>query len=287
MEQNFQTSFMPKKPMIEDRAVASRPVGLLAVLAIFIFFATLLATGGLYFYKGVMQKRLTTMQDQLNLAKNQFEPSKILQMQVLDKRLRASTEILDKHISVTPVFKILEALTMKTVRYTKFTYTLGDNKDSKIIFKLNGQAVGYRSIALQSDLFTEHNEIIDPVFSDLSLDDKGNVLFVLTFSVDPSFIDYGQALKAQTANPDTRVVLPVTQPAPTVPQSTTNTTTSSSSPTTPQPGSQSGTQPTSTNAPSSGATTTTTSTTTTTTPKSTTTNTTTPVKTGPAASPKN
>lgn len=201
MEQNFQTSFMPKKPMIEERAVAARPVGLLAVVSIFIFLTVILVTGGLYFYKNFTQTTINKKEADLNKAKGRFEPSKIVELQTLDKRLRASTEVLSNHIAITPVFKMLEAVTMKSVRYTKFSYELGDEKATKITFKINGQATGYRSIALQSDLFTKNKQLIDPVFSNLALDDKGNVLFELSFSVDPNFVNYKQTLKSESANP--------------------------------------------------------------------------------------
>lgn len=205
MEPNFQTSFIPKKPMVQEHATTRRSVGFLTVIAIFILFTVLLATGGLYFYQITLKKSITKMEADLNIAKNRFEPAKITELQLLDKRLRASTEILSKHVAVTPIFEALSAITMKTVRYTKFSYDLGAGKDAKnansVNIKMSGQAVGYRSIALQSDLFTTRDEgknFIDPVFSNLSLDDKGNVLFDLEFSVDPSFVDYKHMLETQS-----------------------------------------------------------------------------------------
>ncbi|MDO8659288.1 MAG: hypothetical protein Q7K54_01680 [Candidatus Parcubacteria bacterium] len=197
MEPNFQTSFIPKKPIVEERAVAPHSVGFLVAISLFILFTVLLVSAGLYFYKGILTKNIAQMENTLNLAKNRFEPSKIAELQVLDKRLRASSEILSHHIALTPVFQALQTLTMKTVRYTKFSYTLGESKNAKIVVKMNGLAIGYRSIALQSDLFAQNKNLIDPVFSNLTLDDKGNVLFDLEFSVDPSFVDYKQMLLTQ------------------------------------------------------------------------------------------
>ena len=197
MEQNFQTSFIPKKPIIEERALVARPTSFLTIISILIFFVTLLASGGLYFYKGIEIKNIAKMENELNLAKNRFEPNKIVQLQVLDKRLRASTEILGKHIAISPIFKALQLITMKTVQYTRFSYELSTDKDPIVKVKMNGLALGYRSVALQSDLYTANKYLIDPVFSNLSLDDRGNVLFDLDFSVDPSFVDYKQMLLTQ------------------------------------------------------------------------------------------
>jgi hypothetical protein len=198
MEANFQTSFIPKKPMIEERVKTTRSVGFLGIIAIFILFTVCIATVALYFYKGIVTKNITAMQNNLNLARNRFEPARIAELQVLDKRLRASTEILSKHIAITPIFEILQSVTMKTVRYTKFGYSVGDEKDAKVVIKMSGIAVGYRSVALQADLFAKNKNLIDPVFSNLNLDDKGNVVFDLDFSVEPSLVNFKQMLLRQS-----------------------------------------------------------------------------------------
>ena len=64
--------------------------------------------------------------------------------------------------------------------------------------KTSGIAVGYKSVALQSDLFTKNKNLIDPVFSNLSLDNSGNVVFDLEFSVDPSLVNYKTMLLTES-----------------------------------------------------------------------------------------
>lgn len=204
MEQNFQTSFIPKKPMVESRATSSRPIGIFTIISIFVFFAVILASGGLYFYKGVMAKNIASMSNDLTLAKARFEPEKINLLQILDKRLRASDTVLKSHITISPIFQALQDITMKSVRYTKFSYNIDEK--NKVDIKMSGQTVGYgaysayASIAMQSDLFSKNKNLIDPVFSNLSLDEKGNVIFDLNFSVDSSFVDYKQALLVESDN---------------------------------------------------------------------------------------
>lgn len=208
MEQNFQTSFIPKKPIVEDRDVSRRPVGLLTIISFFLFFAMVISLGGLYFYKTSLVKSISAMEKDLTIAKNRFEPEKITQLQTLDKRLSASSDILSQHISISPVFEVLGEITMKSVRYTKFSYELGEGSNDNVLIKLSGVATGYRSVALQSDLFSKNKNIIDPVFSNLSLDEKGNVVFELAFSVDPSFVDYTQTIKTEgggTSVPPTNI----------------------------------------------------------------------------------
>ena len=59
---------------------------------------------------------------------------------------------------------------------------------------MSGIAIGYRSVSLQSDLFAKNKNLIDPIFSNLTLDNSGNVLFDLNFLVDPVFVNYKQTL---------------------------------------------------------------------------------------------
>ena len=195
MEQNFQTSFIPKKPMVEEQVVRSRPTSFFTILSIFIFFTVVLASGGVYFYQISLTNQADQMAKDLSIAQNRFEPTLISKLQQLDKRLNSANQILTKHVAVSPVFDLLQKVTLKTIRYSKFSYTLGDTASSKINITMTGQAIGYRSIALQSDVFTKYSQdIIDPVFSNLSLDAKNNVVFNLDFSINPSFVNYKQLI---------------------------------------------------------------------------------------------
>lgn len=204
MEQNFQTSFIPKKPMIEQKVVtASKPAGFLLVISIIIFVAMIAVSAGAYFYKTTLSASVIQMQEDLVKARNRFEPTEITKLKNLDKRLDAANEVLSNHIAITPIFKALEVSTLKTIRYTSFSF---DANDKKIIVKVSGQAVGYRSVALQADVFSKNKNLIDPVFSNLSLNDKGNVLFDLTFSVDPNFVNYGQILKTSNNVSNTTII---------------------------------------------------------------------------------
>ena len=165
MEQNFQTSFIPKKPMVEQTVAAKRPISLLLVISIIILISVALVSGGAYFYKNILLQNVSKMENDLKLAQNRFELSKINQLKLLDKRLEYANQILTNHITVSPIFQTLQDVTLKTIRYNKFGF---DFANGKIIISISGQAVGYRSVALQADAFTKNKNIIDPVFSNLS-----------------------------------------------------------------------------------------------------------------------
>ena len=196
MDKEFQTSFIPKKPLTEDRVVRERPVSVVTFFATVIFFATLVAGVGAYGYQVVLAKKVKDMAVSLDKAKGAFEPSLLSDLEVLDRRINASQEILSNHIAVSPIFQSLQELTLKNVRFTKFSYEV--SRESGITVKMSGLSPNYSyiTLALQSDVFVQNKYIKNPVFSNLNLDEKGNVTFDLTFSVDPSFVKYGNAAAA-------------------------------------------------------------------------------------------
>jgi len=178
---------------------------MLTIIPLIIFFGMIIAGAGLYFYKGSLAQSLTQMENDLNLARNRFEDDKISQLQLLDKRLRASSSVLNNHVTVSPIFQALQEVTMKSVRYTRFDYSITGTDTPEIKVTMAGQTTNYKSIALQSELFAKKKFFIDPVFSNLSLDEKGNVMFDLTFNVDPSFVNYNKSLSVDTNESESSV----------------------------------------------------------------------------------
>lgn len=197
MEKDFQTSFIPKQNVVAERPVARSSFGILTLLGILVLITVLLATGGIFFYKGVTERSIESMKNELNLAKNRFEPSRIVELETLDRRLSSAKEILNNHVALSPIFNELGKITMKNIRFTKFSYKFGGEEGRNIVVSLAGEGIGYRSVALQSDLFSQNKYFIDPIFSNLTLDAKGNVVFDLEFMVEPTFLDYQEMLKVK------------------------------------------------------------------------------------------
>lgn len=189
MDQTAQTSFIPKKPLTESSAVQKRPIGIFTFIGTIVFLASIVSAIGVYVYKTSLTKSVTEKSTQLQIAQNAFEPGLINDLQILDKRIDAASAILSEHITLSPVFKELSSLTIRSVRYTKFSYTLA--KDTKVVtVSMGGQASDYNSIALQANAFNKSKAIRNVVFSNLTLDDQGKPSFDLSFTVDASFVKY-------------------------------------------------------------------------------------------------
>jgi hypothetical protein len=189
MDQEFQTSFIPKKTVIESPKRIKSGGGVINLIAFIVFLVSLFAAGGAYFYRESVKTDIEEFKRSLAVAKNQFEPSLITELQILDKRLNAATAILDKHIAVSPIFVLLEEVTLPTVRYSDFSYEV-DTVTNLVNVTMKGEAKGYNFIALQADLFGDNKFIKNTIFSDFVLDQTGNIDFNLTFSVDKSLVSY-------------------------------------------------------------------------------------------------
>jgi hypothetical protein len=203
MEPQFQTSFIPKTPLNETRPQAKSSVSILTFIATIIFISSIIAGVGVYFYKGYLVKKMDEAKITLTENQERFEPDSIRNLQETDKRLLAATEILSKHVMVTPLFNALEALTMKKVKFNKFTFSTGGEAGTsgKLEVSLSGVASDYTTIALQSDVFSKdqyRKYVKDVSFTNLVLTDSGSVTFNLGFTVDPTLLSYQEYTRRST-----------------------------------------------------------------------------------------
>ena len=178
------TSFIPKRVMDRPERPKARPTGLLLVIAAFILVISLALLGGTYFYKGLLAKKVETLETSVEKERKALDQPTIIQFQRLDDKLKVASELLDKHISLVPIFKMLEELTLPTVGYTSF-----DFKPKAI--SMAGVADSYEDVAIQAEIFNkDHKRIQSFVFSDLDLDAKGKVIFKLTIIPEDGLTSY-------------------------------------------------------------------------------------------------
>lgn len=199
MDKEFQTSFVPKKTIVEREPKRGRGGlgGIINLVALIIFIASLIGAGGVYFYRSSLQSTIDGYKESLARARAAFEPSLITKLQVLDKRMRSATGILGSHVAVSPIFSLLGEITLPTVRYSDFAYEFNKQNSNLVDIKITGQAKGYNYIALQADLFAQNKFIKNPIFSNFTLDQLGNIAFNLTFSVDKSLVVYESFLERE------------------------------------------------------------------------------------------
>ncbi len=197
METKFQASFIPKQPVTEEAHHHTSAASLFFLVSFILFLASLASAAAVFIYGQVITRNINEGQKQLTLNKNAFDPNTIQEITRLNDRIFAADILLKQHKSVSTLFQVLSNTTLKTVKFSEFTYNAADDK---ITLTMRGQAFNYETVALQAKAFTDpnlKNVFRSPIFSDLNLDAQGNVLFGFITSVDSFLVDYYKLKKEE------------------------------------------------------------------------------------------
>jgi hypothetical protein len=198
MEPSVTTSFIPKRPIESSVATtkhSSRTIGLLSLLTFVIVVGTGVAFAGVYLYQKRLVVQKAALEKSISEARDGIGTDFVSDMNRLDQRIDGVKELIKNHIVITPIFQALEATTLRSVQYKDFSYTTkavdATNKVPSLIVDIRGTAKNYATIALQSDAFSTNSLIKNPVFSNLTIDEKTRTVnFKLSFSVSTADLSY-------------------------------------------------------------------------------------------------
>ncbi len=203
MENSFQTSFIPKKPIVENGVNISsddkKTTSIFIVVTVLILIVMILSTGGLYLYKEYLNKNIGNLKSDLFKISKSFDQDTIMELETYDKRTKTARQVLGSHIVLTPLFELIGKLTLSSIQYTKFDHSTSNGNFS---VKMSGIARDYRSIALQADVFNtkEGSVLKDVIFSNLTKNKNNYVVFDVEFNVDPSFLSYSNNISNMNTN---------------------------------------------------------------------------------------
>lgn len=194
MAEQFQTSFIPKKTF-ESTGPSSvkSQAGILFTVSVILVVLALLSAGGVFGYEKFLESSITNKREALQRARAAFEPELIRELSHLDTKIQTAETLLEKHIAISGVFDLLQSATLETVQFTNFSYGI---EESGIRLSLSGVARSFNSVALQSDEFVKSRFISQPVFSDLGLNQRGDVTFNASALVDPAAVSYGDRVQS-------------------------------------------------------------------------------------------
>lgn len=203
-----QTSFIPKRTLdTQTRIERADTVSIFTVLSTLVFFISILAAGGIFFWKQTLTNQVAEVESLLVREQQSFDAQGIADLTQLDRRLTASAQLLDSRLYTSKIFQLLDSNTIQTVRFSKFSVDPSLVDKTKLKIMVSGQAKDYASVALQSDVFSKLSQsILEYEFSNLTLDQAGNVLFDMSATVDKNIVffdaqteqvDYSQSLSNQ------------------------------------------------------------------------------------------
>lgn len=194
----MQTSFIPKKPIVQNRKESSG-VSLFLLLSIILFIVSLALVGGVWMWQNQLVSQIAKDKQALIDAKESYEEDTINPLIRLDDRIKESEVLLARHLAISPVFIMLEKNVLRNVRLSTMKFTHSGN--DKIKIDLAGSATSYESLSKQSDAFgseTLRKYISQPVISDFNPTTDGRVAFNFTALVNPRLISYEGTLSTES-----------------------------------------------------------------------------------------
>lgn len=192
MEPQFKTSFIPKESLVKKKR-SKKPVNILTVGTLIIFFVTILLAVSIFLYGEYLKVSISNKEEQLSRARGAFEPALIKELTRVDERIEATGKILDEHTSMSLFFEFLESNTLENVRFNELLLTAMDS--DRYFLNMSGSAASFASVALQSDVFGESEVLSEPIFSNLDLDIFGNVSFNVDAFVNADDIRYRKTVE--------------------------------------------------------------------------------------------
>lgn len=193
MEPKFQTSFIPKKPIVASESFVRKSTDFFMIIAVVIFLGSVVLSVGVYAYKFLLDKNISGLQASLATSREQFDQDFIGYVNRLNTRIETTKDLLGHHVSASTIFGFLASHTLKTITYNDFNYSYEADGTIKVVLK--GVAQSYSSIALQSEEFGKQNQYIkSPIFSDLNPDQSGDIVFTLTALLDKNLVSYTKNL---------------------------------------------------------------------------------------------
>lgn len=187
------SSFIPQKSLTPIQKRKGPSVGLFFIIAVIIFVVSIVSSIGVISYKKVLEKSLDSKAISLERAREAFDPNLIKEFSRLNQRIELSASLLNNHISITPLFALLEELTLKNVKFNTFEFSVRDS--GQIELTMDGQAANYATVVLQSDVFSENRFLKNQIFSNINLDNSGNIGFSFNTRVDSDLVSFKNSVE--------------------------------------------------------------------------------------------
>jgi hypothetical protein len=193
--QQAPTSFIPKKSLTSDSAIrGTNTIGFFMLISLLIFIGSLVAAGAAFAYQAQQNKNLSDNKLSLQRSQSLYDPSAIQDLSRVDSRINNAETLLAKHVAASGVFTLLSSLTLASVSFSSFSYSV--QPDGSAALKLDGQADSFSTVALQSDQLGASKSLKNVIFSNIQVLSGAQVGFTVDAVVVPSVVSYANTLNA-------------------------------------------------------------------------------------------
>jgi len=200
MEPKFQTSFIPKKPIVSEKGSnfsVTRSTNIFSIITTVIFVMTVLTSGALFVYKNILNKQIDEAKTEVANAKESSNPELIQKLIDASNKIKSSKDLLDNHVVVSEVLSLLEKLTVRRMRFDDLVYK---NIQNVPTITMKGEVQSYNALAQQEQIFNESDFVENPEFSGLSLVENGYVQVGFKAKINPSLVSYKNKIGTSNIN---------------------------------------------------------------------------------------
>jgi len=205
------SSFIPKSPVrgnVKPRRKV-RKIYLFTYLTSIIFFGTLIASAGTFFYKYTTRATLDEQKALLAIEKKELDVDReIEEVRAFELHSVTAYTLLDRHVSLGEIFESLESTTLESVQLTGFSYT--KNKDNSLQLSLIAKTNSFNAALFQRSQFLEgtileNAKVAEVLYtnaiSEETLSSKTEVVLTIEKTLTPGEIPYIPALIEESSLP--------------------------------------------------------------------------------------
>jgi len=194
MQERVKTSFIPKASLKVEgvQRATSSPLVLVNIVASALLILAVLASVSVFLFQVYTARSLESKKASLERSRAAFEPATIKELSRLNTRIDSGTVLLQNHVALSKLFADLESRALSSVRFRDFAYM--QTAPGRIELTMSGEAASYNAVALQADAFSKSAILTDPVFSNVNINQSGNIVFNFTAIVDTSRLLYEPGL---------------------------------------------------------------------------------------------
>lgn len=161
MDGSSNNSFIPKRgPANRPKRIASQRVYMITLTSYVLFFATLVATAGVFLYSRYIDSQFQTEVALLSDEIERFNDADMSRVLTFDERLQMTQSRLGTAVSLGSLFSAIEAATAQTVRLDSLR--IDRDKDEKFELVASINTDNFDSSIFQREVF-EQNNIIETV----------------------------------------------------------------------------------------------------------------------------
>ncbi len=152
------SSFIPKSPtknVVRPRGV--RKIYVFTYLSLVLFFGTLIASAGTFFFDITVKNQLAAQKQELANEQNAFNARDLERLRELENRIENAKRLLGTHVSVADLFGALEHSTVATVQLTGASYER--TEFGGITMAVNALTKSFNDARFQRDIYAS-NEVL-------------------------------------------------------------------------------------------------------------------------------